>query len=139
MDFEKLTRALQEDSLLYRELIDLVAAEGQTLRGDVEYNAFEYHQARRQLLPKIKGSLDQLKLHRLAWMQIGTQERARHPEIAALLRQNQDLIMKVVVLDRENEQHLLRRGLLPPRAIPSAASQNPNYVAGLYRRGSASA
>jgi hypothetical protein len=61
-------------------------------------------------------------------------ERARHPEIGMLLRQNQDLTMKIIVLDRENEQSLLRRGLVPPRELPSVNRQRPHFVAELYRR-----
>ncbi len=51
-----------------------------------------------------------------------------------LLRQNQDLTMKIIVLDRENEQNLLRRGLVPARELPSVNRQRPHFVADLYRR-----
>ena len=51
-----------------------------------------------------------------------------------LLRQNQDLTMKIILLDRENEQSLLRRGLVPPRELPSVNRQRPHFVADLYRR-----
>jgi hypothetical protein len=50
------------------------------------------------------------------------------------LRQNQDITMKLIVLDRENEQGLLRRGLLPASELPSANRQRPHYVADLYKR-----
>jgi hypothetical protein len=60
--------------------------------------------------------------------------RARHPEISALLRQSQDSVMKSIVLDRENEQGRLRRGLVPARHLPSARRQRPHFVAELYRR-----
>ncbi len=53
-----------------------------------------------------------------------------------MLRQNQDLIMKIIVLDRENEQGLLRSGLLPDCQLPSANRQRPRFVADLYRRNS---
>ena len=49
-----------------------------------------------------------------------------------LLRQNQDLTMKIIVLDRENEQNLLRRGLVPPRELPSVNRQRPHFVADLH-------
>jgi hypothetical protein len=42
--------------------------------------------------------------------------------------------MKFLQLDRENQQSLLRRGLVPPRHLPAVAAQQPHYVAGLYRR-----
>ena len=53
---------------------------------------------------------------------------------ARLLRQNQDLTMKIILIDRENEQSLLRRGLVPPRELPSVNRQRPHFVADLYRR-----
>jgi len=43
--------------------------------------------------------------------------------------------MKIVLLDRENEQALLRRGLVPPTQLPSVNRQRPHFVAELYRRG----
>jgi hypothetical protein len=68
------------------------------------------------------------------WQKFSPDERARHPEIGMLLRQNQDLTMKIIVLDRENEQSLLRRGLVPARELPSVNRQRPHFVAELYRR-----
>ena len=35
---------------------------------------------------------------------------------------------------RENEQALLRRGMIPPRHLPSAHRQRPHFVADIYRR-----
>jgi hypothetical protein len=40
----------------------------------------------------------------------------------------------LLLLDRENQQEMLRHGLVPATQLPPAASQRPNYVAGLYRR-----
>ncbi len=42
--------------------------------------------------------------------------------------------MKIIVLDRENEQVLLRKGMVPARHLPSADRQRPHFVADLYRR-----
>jgi hypothetical protein len=36
------------------------------------------------------------------------------------------------VLDRENEQLLLRHQMVPPNRLPSANRQNPHFVARLY-------
>jgi hypothetical protein len=38
------------------------------------------------------------------------------------------------VLDRENEEALLRRGLLPARALPSPEQSQPHFVARTYQR-----
>ena len=42
--------------------------------------------------------------------------------------------MKVITMDRENEQQLLKRGLVPPDKVPSANRQRPHYVVDLYRK-----
>jgi hypothetical protein len=42
--------------------------------------------------------------------------------------------MKILVLDRENEQTLLRRGLIPAQHLPPAQRQRAHYVSDLYKR-----
>jgi hypothetical protein len=42
--------------------------------------------------------------------------------------------MKILLLDRENQQAMLRRGLVPARHLPPPAAQRPHFVAGLYQR-----
>jgi hypothetical protein len=46
----------------------------------------------------------------------------------------QNLIVKILQLDRENQQALLRRGLVPARHVTACAAPPSNYVANLYRR-----
>jgi DNA-directed RNA polymerase subunit H (RpoH/RPB5) len=104
------------------------------LRDPGKASLFEFYQLKKNLLPRLNLSLDALRRHRVSWQKLGRNERARYPEIGMLLRQDQDLIMKIILLDRENEQTLLRRGLLPPRELPSVNRQRPHFVAGLYSR-----
>lgn len=127
-------RDLREHLGLCQDILTLVEREGQALRRPDPPPFAEFHQAKKNLLPRLSQSLDSLRRHRINWQKLGTDERARHPGIGMLLRQNQDLIMKIILLDRENEQSLLRRGLVPPRELPSAHRQRPHYVADLYRR-----
>jgi hypothetical protein len=119
---------------LCHELLQGLEREGQALRRPDNPSLFEFHQLRTRLLPSLKQSLEVLRRHRVNWQMLSLEERARHPEIAQLLRQNQDLTMKVIILDRENEQSLLRRGLVPARELPSVNRQRPHFVAELYRR-----
>jgi hypothetical protein len=86
------------------------------------------------LLPRLNQSLNQIRQHRATWQSLSPTDRAQYPEVPGLLRQNQDLIMKIIVLDRENEQALLRKGLVPPRQLPSVNRQRPHFVADMYRR-----
>ena len=131
---EEISNDLKSRLLLCQELLQGLEREGQALRRPDNPSLFEFHQLRTRLLPSLKQSLNALRQHRMDWHKLTLEERARHPEIAALLRQNQDLTMKIIVLDRENEQSLLRRGLVPPRELPSINRQRPHFVAGLYLR-----
>ena len=119
---------------LCQELLAVVEHEGQALRRTDHPSLFEFYQIKKTLLPRLIQSIDTLRKHRVDWQTLSLEERARHPQVGALLRRNQNLTMKIIVLDRENEQALLRRGLVPPRHLPSVNRQRPHFVADLYRR-----
>jgi hypothetical protein len=55
-------------------------------------------------------------------------------ELEELFRDIQSLLPRLLLLDRENQQEMLRRGLIPAAQLPPAASQRPNFVANLYQR-----
>jgi len=131
---QEISHDLKARLMLCQELLQGLEREGQTLRRPDNPSLFEFHQLRKKLLPLLAQSLDALRRHRLKWQKFSQEERARHPEIDILLRQNQDLSMKIIILDRENEQSLLRRGLVPARELPSVNRQRPHFVAELYRR-----
>ncbi len=126
---------LQEYRTLCQELLALVEREGSTLRNQAaSATTTETTQLKRTLLPRLTQSLDRLKKHRAAWQQLPLEERSRHPEIPPLIRHVQDLVLRIITLDRDNEQLLLRRGLIPPRHLPSVNQQRPHFVAQLYRQ-----
>ncbi|MBM3880561.1 MAG: hypothetical protein FJ387_12740 [Verrucomicrobia bacterium] len=129
-----LAAVLQEHLALCRETLALVESEGQTLRQDDSPFPLAAYHAKKDLLPRLNRSLDALRRVRVQWQRLTAHERAQQKETAALLRQTQELIMKVIVLDRENEQTLLRRGLVPPRHLPPAQRQQPRRVAEVYQR-----
>jgi DNA-directed RNA polymerase subunit H (RpoH/RPB5) len=135
---EEIIDDLKKHFALCRELLIVVERESQALRQPENPSLFEFYQLRKTLLPRLNQSLDSLRKHRARWLKFSLEERARHSEIGLLLRQNQDLTMKIILLDRENEQALLRRGLVPPRELPSVNRQRPHFVADLYRRQGAS-
>jgi hypothetical protein len=124
---------LRAHQALCRELLALAERESQALRQGQAAALEEIHRARKPLLPRLSESLEAVRQHRLHWQRLTASERAAQPEISFLVRQAQDLVLRVLVLDRENEQGLLRRGLIPAREIPPAQQQRPHYVASLYR------
>jgi hypothetical protein len=118
------------------ELLRLVQRESQALNAPEDYPSYDFYQHRKALLPRLEQSAGQLKKIRLIWQNLPAAERSQCPEVPKLLRTGQDLTMKILMIDRENEQMLLRRGLLPAKSLPPAQRQRPHYVAELYRRSS---
>ena len=130
----EIIESLQEHLGVCQELLQATEQEGQSLRRSDKPSLMEFYQRKKNLLPRFNQSLDGLRKHRVNWQKLSLEERAGWPEVGVLLRRNQDLTMKIIVLDRENEQALLRRGLVPPRELPSVNRQRPHFVADLYRR-----
>ena len=135
--FAPILADLRAHQTVCRELLGLAERESQALRQGQAAVLDEVHRSRKPLLPRLSESLEKVRQHRLQWQRLTVAERAVQPEIGFLVRQAQDLILRVLLLDRENEQGLLRRGLIPAREIPAAQQQRPHFVAGLYRRHSA--
>jgi DNA-directed RNA polymerase subunit H (RpoH/RPB5) len=131
---QEINEELNGRLMLCQELLQGLERESQVLSRPDNPSLFESHQLRKRLLPSLNRSLDALRRQRVRWQQLSREERARHPEIGVLLRRNQDLTMKIIILDRENEQALLRRGLVPARELPPVNRQRPHFVAELYRR-----
>jgi hypothetical protein len=130
----ELSQTLQDNLTLYRETLTIIEREGQEWRHPSGVSSGKLFDTKKGLLPRLGRSLDELRIYRASWQKLSAAERMQYPEVASLFRQSQDLIMKIILLDRDNEQTLLRRGLIPPRSLPSANAQRPHYVAGLYRR-----
>src|SRR5580765_7311661 len=130
----EIAECLREHRRVCSEILKLVEKENTLLRTERAEAAFALRGTRKNLLAELSDSLDKMREIRIAWLRLAPEQRQGHPEIAELLRENQNLIMKVLVLDRENEQTLLRQGLVPARQVPSANRQRPHFVANLYQR-----
>jgi hypothetical protein len=131
---ESIGKDLRAHVALCEELLKLVQRESQVLNAPEDYPAFDFYQHRKAILPRLEQSTAQLKRIRLIWQNLPATERSQCQEVPKLLRTGQDLTMKILMIDRENEQMLLRRGLLPAKSLPPAQRQRPHYVAELYRR-----
>jgi hypothetical protein len=130
-----LTQDLRRHLALCKEVMALVAREHEELSNQGGYNSFEFYQQRKNLLPRLEESLMALRKWRNCRRQAGPTEPVEGSELKALFESVQALLMKVLLLDRENQQALLRHGLVPARHLPSsAAQQQPHCVADLYRR-----
>jgi hypothetical protein len=134
-----LSRDLQRHLALCEEAMEMTMRENQALAGSAAYEPFEFYQLRKDLLPRLEQSLIALRFRRQEWQKLEPSQRTGGAEISALMQTAQGLLMKVLMLDRENQQALLRRGLVPARHLPASAAQQPHCVADLYRRHSVTA
>jgi hypothetical protein len=130
----ELTKHLREFLALCQEILSLTGRENQALTSSDPYQPFEFFQGRKTLLSQLDSALNLLPTWRRAWQLLSPVERAQYPEVKSLLQTVQDSVVKILLLDRENQQALLRQGLLPARHVPSFASQQPHYAARVYRR-----
>lgn len=126
---------LQGYQVLGRQILDLVEQEASLLSQGAPGLPKHTTEAKQQLLPQLSDSLRSLRKHREAWHRLSPNEKAQHPEVTTALRSTQDLLMRVILRDRENEQRLLRAGSIPARHLAKVQpAAKPNYVADLYQR-----
>ena len=128
----EIASALREHLALCQELLGLVMRENKAFKDTS--SPFALYQSKKLVLPRLEQSLEQIRLCRAAWQKMSPAERKQQPEITQLIEQNQSLALKVIMLDRENEQILLRRGVGPPKEREAPVRQQAHFVAGLYRR-----
>jgi len=133
MSDHPIAQTLREHSALCEEVLALVMREKKAWADHGASPSQELYQAKKALLPKLNQSLEKIRDCRVAWQKMPPKERSQYADVGALLQQTQNLILKIIVLDRENEQVLLRRGL-GPTPPPLPRQQPPHFVTELYRR-----
>ena len=131
---DQVVAALQEHLGVCNDLLRLASQEAQALKSQSSFPGADIRQERKALLKRLESALTLLVRNRTLCCRSRNLDPARNPQIAELSRTAQDTIMRILVLDRENEQDLLRHGLLPPQALPAAQTTQTGYVAGLYQR-----
>ena len=129
-----LLRDLRALAAVGEEALALAAREHQALAGAGDYEPFESYRIRKDLLSRIEPLIIGIKHWRQLWQQISPLERRRCSDVIGVIQMIQDLLIRILQLDRENQQALLRRGLVPARHVTSCAAPPSNYVANLYRR-----
>jgi len=129
-----LTRELKGYLDLCREFLALFADENQTLRRPQPWSPMGFNEERKRLLPRLESGLIQLRSFRQWWERMPAGQRESCGEIRDLFRDIQNLLPRLLLLDRENQQEMLRRGLIPATQLPPVAGQRPNFVANLYQR-----
>ena len=128
-----LASELQAHITLCGEIFAVVQQEHQKLKTSAVDDLAALQAGRQGMLERLNTAQEGIQAHKEAWTRLQPAERQQRPNIANLLKQSTDLIMKIVSLDRENEQLMLRNKLVPPSHLPPAQRQNPNLVARMYK------
>ena len=131
---KSLINELNEHLTLCGEAYELVQEENRILNSETPREAYAHTDRRKGLLERVTGSMVRVKAHKALWGKLSPVERAKSMDVSNLIKQNMDLIMKTVMLDRENEKLILQHGMAPPNQLPSSRQNNPTAVAGIYRR-----
>tara|TARA_B100000959_G_C14871379_1_gene578503 strand:- start:133 stop:594 length:462 start_codon:yes stop_codon:yes gene_type:complete len=129
-----LAHALQAHIDLCGEILGVVQREHQQLKTNQVNDLTQLQIARQGMLEKLSVAQSEISTHKNAWSALSQSQRQSMPEIGKRLGLCTDLIMKIVSLDRENEQLMLRNKLVPPGHLPPAERQNPNLVAKIYKK-----
>jgi hypothetical protein len=131
-----LTQDLRADLAHCTQLLSAVERERDAFTTETEPRSpIEFYQARQELFPRLADSVHKLKSHRAAWHSLPGDQRSCQQEVPALLREHQDLILKIIVLERENERALLRRGLVAATSSSGANRRHPHGGAEPCARG----
>ena len=139
MNPQEIAAELRNHHDVCREFLALFTEENSALRGAGAWTSAEFADKRKRLLPQLESVLIRLRSCREQWSQMNAGERARCGGINQLLRDIQNLLPRILQLDRENQQEMLRRGVVPAAQVAmvakaAVASQRPHFVAGLYQR-----
>jgi len=132
--FTELALELQNYRDLCREFLALFTEENQALRRPDPWSPTPFNQERKRLLPRLESGLMKLRSFRQWWERMPASDRESCGDVEDLFRDIQNLLPRILLLDRENQREMLRRGLIPAAELPPAAGQRPNFVANLYRR-----
>lgn len=128
---------LQRYRDLCREALALFSEENQTLRRPQAWVPGAFDPQRKLLLRRLESGLIKLRSFRQWWEKLPAGQREACAEVKDLFRDLQNLVPRILLLDRENQQEMLRRGMIPPMQLPPAGGQRPNFVAQMYRRNAA--
>ena len=128
-----LAHALQAHIDLCGEVLATVQQEHQSLKTNQVEDLTQLQNSRQEMLERLTTAQAGISAHKDAWGALNKAQKQTMPEIGQRLKQCTDLIMKIVSLDRENEQLMLRNKLVPPGHLPPAERQNPNLVAKIYK------
>jgi hypothetical protein len=130
----KVAGLVREHLAVCNDLLALASRESEALKSAAPYPAAAFQEERKALLKRLESALYGLVQNRALCQSFRNEGLDGGFPQAPLLQAALDTTMRVLVVDRENEQQLLRRGLVPARCLPAPERSQPGYVANLYQR-----
>src|SRR5690242_12123486 len=121
-----------------QEALQAAEKENACLRAGSPVRSRQTNESRRQLLARLSQSLDRLRKVRADWHQLPVELRQHDHTTGRLLRANQDLLQRAIVLSRDTERLCLEHGLFAAGDLPPANAQRPHFVRDLYSRNTGS-
>lgn len=141
--FELIEKDLREQIELCKAIYHVIEREARELKSSFnspageEAKGFNHtNEAREKLLPLLERSTGRIKEHRKIWESLDPMAKAAQPEINKLIVDALNSIMKIIKLDRANEEILLKSGSIPIDQIPPSLRQRPSAVANMYKKNS---
>lgn len=138
--FQTLEKDLKDQIEICKAIYHIIEREAKALNSQSrssETPSFDHtNQAREKLLPLLNRTTDRIKKQRKVWEDLSPEQKASKPEINDLVVEALNMIMKIIKMDRANEENLLKNGSIPIDQIPQSLRQNPGAVANIYKQNS---
>lgn len=104
-----------------------------------------FDKQRRALLPRLDNSVARLKEHGRQWLSLSGEQRQASGDVRELIGRNQDMVMRILILDRHIEQLRLQHSQEALRALSKTnpeprgrldgvSPHHSHFVADIYRK-----
>lgn len=137
MELSEIIKDVECHNDICRQLLDIVQEENKWLSSaKMDRSQTPPDQKLKESLSKsLADAVSKIQGHRAALQDASKNntEGSRNPEIQATIQSATDLIMKIVVIDRENEKLLMKQGMVPAENIPSSYQYRPSDVLKAYQ------
>jgi hypothetical protein len=129
-----LAAALEKHLAWFQSTAEAFTADNEQLNRGERLDWPEFTARRKKVLNDLGDVVVSLREQRLVWEKLAAGRADQHPVLGPLLSANTNMIMKLVVLNREFEQLMLRHGLLPANYLPALPPQEPHFASKVYQR-----
>lgn len=120
-----------------RQLLDIVQQENRWL-SNASHDEVQLpdQKLKETLSQNLSKAVSKIQAHRAALNDEAKRqpEGNKDPALQTAIQSATDLIMKIVVIDRENEKLLMKKGMIPPEKIPSSYQYRPSEAVKAYQQ-----